>query len=57
MELRDDGEGREWSRKSLEKRDREDEIEERQARAFLHGDQGKLGWFGGLIGTRSRRIQ
>ncbi len=57
MELKDDGEDSGWSRKSLEKRDREDEIEERQAKAFLHGDQGKFGWFGGVIGTRSRRIQ
>ncbi len=47
------------------KRDQKDGIEERQAResdemqskAFLHGDRGKVGWFGGVIGTKSRRIQ
>ncbi len=57
MELRDDGEDSGWSRKSLEKRDREDEIEDRQAKAILHGDQGKFDLFGAVIGTMGRRIQ
>ncbi len=57
MELKDDGEDSGWSRKSLETRHQEDEIEERQAKAFLHGDQSKFGWFGGVLGTRSTRIQ
>ncbi len=57
MELKDDSEDSGWSRKSLETRDQEDEIEERQAKAFLHGDQSKSWLVWRSFRDKEQRIQ